>query len=310
MNFRSALVSGLTALCLVQNAAAAPLDALTKNLSKGAASLKNKKIAVLAFPYHDGRVSSGSSVISERLTTELVGKKGIRVVERRLVEQLLAEKKLSETGVITQENLKDIGTILEADAIVTGTLIDLTNGKTEINARMIRADSGEVLSAAQESIERTWKDSPKMPRKPGTEKKVERKPAIEPEMLPDERHIVRPSSTGRKSGKTPMRLSNESFPPSRRIYHGNNPAPKKKSPYQYYEKREEDEDEGSYEDGYADAYRDAQKSKTTSNKSSSKNTKYTPPPPPERGLQHPTAIGVIRSEGSYPYYPPSSYRKE
>ena len=150
----------VTGLMMRARSSAAPLDSLAKKLAAGAATLDNKKIAVLTFPYHDEKISSGSTLVSERLTTCLVGHKGLRVLERSLLGELLKEKRLSETGVIDPRSLKAIGKIFDADAIVTGTLIDLPNNTTEINARLIRTDTGEVLSAGQAVIDRTWTDAP------------------------------------------------------------------------------------------------------------------------------------------------------
>ena len=140
---------------------ASPLDALAKKLARGAASLENKKVAVLAFPYHDEKFSSGSTLLSERLTTCLVARKEVRVLERSLIDQVLKEKRLTETGVIDPRRIKTVGKIFDAEALVTGTLIDLPNDQTEINARLIRTDTGEVLAAGRAIVDRTWDDAPR-----------------------------------------------------------------------------------------------------------------------------------------------------
>jgi len=93
---------------------AAPLDALARKIASGASSLENKKVAVLTFPYHDEKISSASTLLSERLTTSLVARKELRVLERRLIEQLLKERKLNETGVIDPLTLKVLGQMLDA----------------------------------------------------------------------------------------------------------------------------------------------------------------------------------------------------
>lgn len=289
---------------------AAPLDPLVKSLAKGASELKTKKIAVLAFPYHDGGMSSGSTIVSERITTQMVGKKGIQVIERRLIEQLLTEKKLSETGVVSQEDLNDIGKVLDADAVVTGTLIDLSNGRTEINARLIRTDSGEVLSAAQETIERTWRDPPLLPKKKFVEKTSPKPVVREPEPVEQlmEQEAALPMSPAPASNKRLMRLSNESFPEGRRIYHSNKPGgPKKKPKYRY---EHEDDREGrddryeqAYDEGYVDAYRESLSQKRPPSNSSS-----VEPQPEERRIEHPTEIGVVRTERPRPASPASRKR--
>ncbi len=136
-------------------------DKIAKTLAKGAKELKNKKIAVLAFPYHDGSTSSGSTEISERLTTRLVGKNGIVVIERSLLDKVFNEMNLEKSGVVDPDTTKQIGKVLGVEAIVTGTLIDLSQDKTEVNARLIKTETGEVLTACTVEVERNWKDSPR-----------------------------------------------------------------------------------------------------------------------------------------------------
>lgn len=208
----------LLALLVVSSTAHADdsLKSLSKRLAKGSSALKVKKVAVLAFPYHDGRISSGSSIVPERLTTEMVGRKGICVVERRLIEKLMSERKLDQTGVINTDNLKTIGTLLEADAVVTGTLIDLENGTTEINARLIGVETGEMLAAGQETIKRTWRDPPCVPES--------EKPKPKSVVIPPAPDVVMEVVVPAPPPMRQMRLSNESFPEGRRNYYKNEPV--------------------------------------------------------------------------------------
>lgn len=157
----------LSAMFLAGAVFADEYDTLAKKLSKGVEKLPSKKIAVMSFPHHDGGISSGSLAVSERLTTRLAGIKGVKVIERSLLDKVLSEMKLETSGVIDSETSKKLGKVLGVDAIVTGTLIDLKDNKTEVNARMINTETGEILSAAVEKIERTWQDRPtRMARKP------------------------------------------------------------------------------------------------------------------------------------------------
>jgi len=158
----------LIASVLVSPAGAArdPLKKMSKTLSKSIRKYKDSRVAILSFPYHDGKISSGSSIIPERLTTYMVEMKGVRVVERRLISTLLREKHLSETGVLDQKTAKHIGRVLGVDIIVTGTLIDLSDKETEINARGLLANTGEVISASRGVVKREWKDRPKTIRPP------------------------------------------------------------------------------------------------------------------------------------------------
>src|SRR3989338_3388470 len=124
------------------------LQKIAKKISRGSASLQNKKVAVLPFPYHDGRESKGSTIVSERLITKLVGQKKLEVIERALMEKVLKELKLQASGAIDEQSAKQIGKVLGVEAIVSGTLIDLGEKEVEINARLIKTETGQIVVAA------------------------------------------------------------------------------------------------------------------------------------------------------------------
>lgn len=143
--------------------ASEPLKKLAKKLEKGLESQTNKKVAVLNFPYHDGGLSSGSSIVQERLTTFLVEGGKIEVIERNLLKKVLEEMKMETTGIIDDKTTQQLGKILGVGAIVSGTLNDIKDNKTEINARVIQTETGKILSAGQIKVERTWTDLPVKP---------------------------------------------------------------------------------------------------------------------------------------------------
>jgi hypothetical protein len=139
------------------------LQTVAKKLMKGLDQLPSKRIAVLPFPYPNGDVSSGSSIISERLTTLLVERGGPEVVERTLLDKAMDEIKLGMTGALDPATTQKLGKILGVSAIVTGTLNDVDESETEVNARLIQTETGKIMTAAMARVRRTWTD---MPRKP------------------------------------------------------------------------------------------------------------------------------------------------
>jgi len=150
---------GLIAFLIVGMAlrvSADPLEKIAKKLSSGAAELQNKKVAVFPFPYHDGRETEGSTIISERLITKLVEQKKLQVVERSLLDKVLKELKLEASGAIDEQSAKQIGKVLGLDGIVSGTLIDLGGKEVEVNARLIKVETGEIIVAASGNVERLW----------------------------------------------------------------------------------------------------------------------------------------------------------
>lgn len=158
LHWSKLVLIGLFAAGTAVSLRADPLDKIAKKISKASSRLKNKQIAVLPFPYHDGREGEGSTIISERLVTKIVNRGKLRVVERSLLEKVLMELNLQYSGVISQGSAKDLGNILGVEAILTGTLIDLGGDQIEINARLIDAETGLVLTATSEKQVRQWSE--------------------------------------------------------------------------------------------------------------------------------------------------------
>jgi len=165
---RKRLLPGIFCLLLsgVCTTHADPLESVAKQLAKGASTLKEGRVAVLLFPYENGDLSSGSSLVSERLTTLIAQRKHINIIERSRLAGVLGEVRLEESGVTPSSGSAQPGGILNVDAVVTGTLNDHMDGETEVNARLIRLATGEILAAASVRIERTWDDPPRTPAEP------------------------------------------------------------------------------------------------------------------------------------------------
>ena len=178
------LLIGLS-LALPVSAGGDPLRKVAKQLRKEMRVLKNPRVAILNFPYHNRKTSSGSSILSERLTTYMAEIKEVRVVERNLLRKLLEEQHLSETGVVDASAVKKIGKVAGVDVIITGTLNDLNLERTELNARVIKADTGEVIAAHSAVVARSWNDPPRFP----NQAVVESLPA-EPEEKPVSREAI------------------------------------------------------------------------------------------------------------------------
>jgi TolB-like protein len=85
-------------------------------------------------------------IVAEWLSTALVKDKRLEVIERRLVKELLEEQKLSQSGLVEEEQATHTGRMLGVDKIVTGTIIQFLD-TIEVNARVIHIEQGVVLVA-------------------------------------------------------------------------------------------------------------------------------------------------------------------
>jgi len=83
--------------------------------------------------------------ISEELTTGLVNR-GVSVVERRLLDKVLSELNLQQSGLFDPAKAQAIGKQIGAYAVVMGTVAP-KNSYTEAQLRLVRVETGEILLA-------------------------------------------------------------------------------------------------------------------------------------------------------------------
>ena len=114
------------------------------------------KIGVANFTYTDGRKSGDGEVVSERLTTELVRLGRFKITERKDIQQVFAELKLQASGVMNEDSVRNVGRMVGADLLILGTLSELSDGRIEVNARLVDVASGEIVSAARVNVRKDW----------------------------------------------------------------------------------------------------------------------------------------------------------
>ena len=165
------------------NLMAEPLDDLANNLSNQIKSTQTIRLAVLNFPYIDGFDSQGSKIVQERMSTTFSQNKKIRLVERALLNKVLEEKKLEMSGAFDEKTITELGKMLGVEAVLTGTLIDVNDTDTEINARIINVETGEIMASAKAEMKRIWKDKISIP-----------KPIFEPTPVPKIDEVKIPES--------------------------------------------------------------------------------------------------------------------
>ncbi|HEX3048702.1 MAG TPA: FlgO family outer membrane protein [Bacillota bacterium] len=127
------------------------MDDLTAQISADIISNGQTTIAVMEFSDIQGCRSALGKFIAEELTTRLFKTRKFVVVERELLNKVLQEHQLNLAGFIEPNSAQELGRLLGATAIVTGTITDL--GKTiKINARLIATETGAIFSVAAVEI--------------------------------------------------------------------------------------------------------------------------------------------------------------
>lgn len=158
MNFRRCLWVILAFYLIILPVFASELDNKLNDLSKQIISnmTKNKglinqnnkvTIAVIEFPTIEGTSTLLGRSIAEQLTTKLYLTKKFDIIERGLLNKVLAELQLNTTSIIDSESAKRLGKILGVNAIVTGTITELDKS-LQLNARLIATETGLVFGVA------------------------------------------------------------------------------------------------------------------------------------------------------------------
>jgi TolB-like protein len=124
---------------------------LATQVATNIAKERKQKIAVLPFRELDGQPTVLGTYISEEMVTHLFSIGGIEIVERSMLDKLIGELKLSQTGIIDPETAKKVGKVAGVDAIVTGSITDLQS-YVALNCRLIDAQNGKIFAAAQTKI--------------------------------------------------------------------------------------------------------------------------------------------------------------
>lgn len=124
---------------------------LSQQISKEMSDYNKKTIAIIEFSDLDGNITNLGKYISEELITKLYLTKKFKVIERQLLNKIVAEQKLSLTGIIDPNSAKKLGNILGVDAIVSGTITDLSQS-LKTNARMLSTETGEIFAVASVEI--------------------------------------------------------------------------------------------------------------------------------------------------------------
>ncbi|NLI10697.1 MAG: hypothetical protein GX447_08100 [Elusimicrobia bacterium] len=130
---------------------------ISKDISKQIkeSEKNNIKVAVFDFAYYDGKISPALRQISESLTINLA-KNSITIVERNQIEKILQEKKLQMSGMFDEKTVTEVGTFVGAEAILTGTVEDMENGKSKINIKVLNVKTSVIIAAGEYIIDRTW----------------------------------------------------------------------------------------------------------------------------------------------------------
>jgi TolB-like protein len=107
---------------------------------------KVTRIAITEFTYGD-EFNDFSRNVQDILYTNLI-QRGMTVVEREKMEQVLNELGKSFSGMIDSSTAAEIGKMLGVEAIVVGTVADMGNS-VDLRARLVDVEKGAAITATQ-----------------------------------------------------------------------------------------------------------------------------------------------------------------
>ena len=110
---------------------------------------KVTRIAITEFTYGD-EFNDFTRNLQDMLYTNLI-QKGMTVVEREKINQVLEELGKSFSGMIDFSTAAEIGKMLGVEAIVVGTVADMGNS-VDLRARLVDVEKGAAITAAQVDV--------------------------------------------------------------------------------------------------------------------------------------------------------------
>jgi curli biogenesis system outer membrane secretion channel CsgG len=123
------------------------IDVLAAQIIDRLVEGQKAKVGVNEFLTLKGETNDLGKFLSEELSTRIINSRKTQVVERRLLQRVLAEQEMGASNLVDDETAARIGKLLGADTLCTGTLTDLGSA-IKVNARLINAETAEVYGAA------------------------------------------------------------------------------------------------------------------------------------------------------------------
>ena len=129
------------------------LAALVNQLAAEFSARQVNRVAVLPFENTTGqKTDSLGTYLAEKITHLLFAKRQATVVERTFLDKVADEMARGYNGRFDEGSLKNAGRLLNADTLIVGSYTRLTNGVTEVMARAVSMETGEIVVASSATI--------------------------------------------------------------------------------------------------------------------------------------------------------------
>ncbi|MGE5315271.1 MAG: CsgG/HfaB family protein [Acidobacteriota bacterium] len=116
------------------------------------------RLAVAVAPFEaKGEAKAFADAVTQKMVTKLVNLRRFKVIEREVMDKVMKEQKLQQSGIIDDKTAVRLGKIAGADAIIVGSLM-LSPGTGRFAARVIDVETSETIVAEESSIEKPVMD--------------------------------------------------------------------------------------------------------------------------------------------------------
>jgi len=145
-------------LLLISNTVTAyekEIKTISTTLAEGISKGGKRTVAVVDFTDLQGNITELGRFIAEELSVNLTAMaKGFEVIDRIHLKSILTEHKLSLSGLVNPETVKQLGKIAGVDAIVTGTVTPFGDS-IRVSVKVITTDTAKIITASTGDIPKT-----------------------------------------------------------------------------------------------------------------------------------------------------------
>ena len=119
-------------------------------MAENIAKAGKKRIAVVDFTDLQGNITELGRFIAEEMSVDFtMTAKGFEVIDRNHLNRILAEHKLSLSGIVDQKTVQKLGQIAGVDALVTGSITPLDRS-IRVVCKVIATDTARVIRPLRE----------------------------------------------------------------------------------------------------------------------------------------------------------------
>ena len=129
------------------------INSIAWDISVNSESLQEKTVSVIPFTSLSGEESEQGKAVAREIRNKLTNIQTLEVYERDddSVKAILKEIEFGQSGSIDEETRKNLGKLVNTEAIITGQ-VGYATDSFEINGWMINVETGKIISAKKVKI--------------------------------------------------------------------------------------------------------------------------------------------------------------